>query len=76
MLLVKDNPSNLYLVAISLLTILCIILCIVSGTFYFLLRRKSGELLFPNIDIVDVQYPNLHFSLLTFSRFIKLIWLS
>ncbi|CAH8511906.1 unnamed protein product [Schistosoma turkestanicum] len=43
LLLVKDSPSNLYIVAISLLTILCIILCIVSGTFYFLLRRKSAR---------------------------------
>uniref|UniRef100_A0A3Q0KFN7 Receptor protein serine/threonine kinase n=1 Tax=Schistosoma mansoni TaxID=6183 RepID=A0A3Q0KFN7_SCHMA len=41
MLLVKDSPSDLYLVAISLLTILCIILFIVSGTLYFLWRRKS-----------------------------------
>ncbi|CAH8582893.1 unnamed protein product [Schistosoma rodhaini] len=43
MLLVKDSPSDLYLVAISLLTILCIILFIVSGTLYFLWRRKSVD---------------------------------
>nr|CAH8855700.1 unnamed protein product [Trichobilharzia regenti] len=41
MLLVKDKPSDPYPVAVALLTIVCIILCIVSGTFYFLLRRKS-----------------------------------
>ncbi|KAH8870215.1 TGF-beta receptor type-1 [Schistosoma japonicum] len=41
--LVKNSPSDLYLVAISLLTILCIILCVISGTFYFLLRRKSAR---------------------------------